>query len=122
MSINVALVRVKDESGCSKFIGLYFYNTMKDLIFAIDEEIDPSICEYLPAKIKTAAGLLFGGEFSKNEEDNYLKSFDVNSLNSENETDDEGPLDRMEFENLSQEMMSLLSTSFHKQQWRPVVQ
>ena len=117
MSINVALVREKDESGCSQFVGLYFYNTIEDLILAIDEETDPSVCEYLPAKIKTAAGLLFGGEFSKDEEANFL-----NSLDGENETDEEGPLERMKFENLSQEMLSLLSTSLHKRKWRPVVQ
>lgn len=75
--MKVALVRrtelINDGEKLHRFVGLYFYKSISELKSLIDEDVEPSECDYLKLEFSGGLGLLFSGGYVQSVEDNYLK-------------------------------------------------
>lgn len=116
MSIKTALVRTLEGQGKSQFVGVFFYTNIDELILAVDETIDPSVCEYLPGKIQGAAGFNMGGEFSRADEKNLRDYLDGNY--EDEEEPPKFPLDSIEFEGFTGDLSQTFINGMHREKWK----
>lgn len=122
--MKVALVRrteiINDGEKLHRFVGVYFYKSISELKSLIDEDVEPSECDYLKLELSGGVGLLFSGGYVQSVEDDYL-----NYIAGDNEPNDvEPPLSLFSFLGLfagqTEEMNAGLISALKNKGWQKI--